>query len=400
MIQNTAVFYPPNLLMTPKIDYSNYENIQLSQVSTSSSFKESVIPDKPYISDFQNVLKPKFHYLFPFNENNEANKYLYFGNPFLNSDIKPEKNNDVIFIGKKRYFNPNNEYLFFQNNMLEKSAFKNVEMNRNNNLIFKKGVKISGIKKKINLSNSIIINEPKSSNNLNYNINSNISKAKKRQIFKSINYIKIHNSDDGNNEYIIEKKKRGRRPKNETSKKRKHDASDYDNILRKIQVHYLTFIVNFANDLIAAFIINNKELKFKSLSYDLKKTVNHSYVQYLKNKKIGEILQFDASSKNKKFNNSINKQIFKKVCEISPFLATFFNMSYLEFFSEYYFKSNKVFFFQGKNINLSKNTRIFVDLIQKNSVDAEKIRQVAINNFIEIKNDNKSPMFIINNKKD
>ena len=397
MLQNTTIVYAPSLLMTPKIDYSKDENIQLSQVSTSSSFKESIMPDKPYISDFQNVIKPNFHYLLPFNGNNESNKYFNFGNPLLNLD--KELNNNIIFIGKKRYFNPNNEYLFFQNNIFEKSAFKSVEMNKNNNLFFKKGVKISRIKKKINLSKSIIINEPKNSNNLNYNINSNINKAKKRQIFKSINYIKIPNSNDGNNEYIIEKKKRGRRPKNETSKKRKHDASDYDNILRKIQVHYLTFIVNFTNDLIAAFIINNKELKFKSLSYDLKKTVNHSYVQYLKNKTIGEILQFDASSKNKKFINSINKQIFKKVCEISPFLANFFNMSYLELFSEYYFKYNREFFFQGKNISLSKNTRIFVDLIQKNSADAEKIRQVAINNFIETKIDNKPPMFIINDKK-
>ena len=399
MIQRATIVNAPSLLMTPKIGYSKDENIQLSQFSTSSSFKENIILDKPNISDFQNVIKPNFHYISPFNENNESNKYLNFGNLFLNSDKKQEKNNNSIFIGKKRFFNPNNEYLLFQNNMLEKSAFKSVEMNKNNNLFFKKGVKISRIKKKINLSKSIIINEPKNSNNLNYNINSNINKAKKRQIFKSINYIKIPNSNDGNNEYIIEKKKRGRRPKNETSKKRKHDASDYDNILRKIQVHYLTFIVNFTNDLIAAFIINNKELKFKSLSYDLKKTVNHSYVQYLKNKTIGEILQFDASSKNKKYINSINKQIFKKVCEISPFLANFFNMSYLELFSEYYFKYNRVFFFQGKNISLSKNTRIFVDLIQKNSADAEKIRQVVINNFIETKIDNKPPMFIINDKK-
>ena len=74
-------------------------------------------------------------------------------------------------------------------------------------------------------------------------------------------------------------------------------------------------------------------------------------------------------------------------------------MSYLELFSEYYFKYNREFFFQGKNISLSKNTRIFVDLIQKNSADAEKIRQVAINNFIETKIDNKPPMFIINDKK-
>ena len=398
MIQSRAIVNAPILLMTPKIDYSKNENIQLSQVSTSSSFKENIILDKPDIPDFQNVIKPNFHYLLPLNENNESSKYLNFGNSFLFSDKKQEKNNDIIFIGKKRNFNRNNEYLLFQNNMFEKSAFKNVEINKNNNLFFKKGVKISRIKKKINLSNSIIINEPKSSNNLNYNINSNINNVKKRQIFKSINYIKIHNSNDGNNEYIIEKKKRGRRPKKETSKKRMHDASDYDNILRKIQVHYLTFIVNFANDLIAAFILKNKELKFKSLSYDLKKTVNHTYVQYLKNKTIGEILQFDASSKNKKYNNSINKQIFKKVCELSPFLANFFNMSYLQLFSEYYFKYNRAFFFQGKNINMSKNTRIFVDLIQKNSADAEKIRQIAINNFIETKNDDKQPMFIINNK--
>ena len=406
MFQSTTIVNAPNLLMTPKNDNSKDENIYLSKANTSSSFKENIILDKPYIPEFQNVIKPNlnFYYLFPLNENIESNKYLNFGNSFLYSDKKQEKNNDIIFIGQKRYFNLNNDYLLFQNNIFEKSAFRNIEMNKNNNLFFKKGVKISRIKKKINLSNSIIINETKSPDNLTYDINSNINIAKKRKIFKSINYIKIHNSNDGNNdEYVVEKKKRGRRRKNETSKKRMHDASDYDNILRKIQVHYLTFIVSFANDLIAAFIINNKELKFKSLSYDLKKTVNHTYVQYLKNKTIGEILQFDASSKNKKYNNSINKQIFKKVCEISPYLTNFFNMSYLEFFSEYYFKYNRAFLFEGKIVNMSKNTRIFIDLIQKNSADAEKIMQIAINNFIETKNENnnnKSPMFIINNKKE
>ena len=104
-----------------------------------------------------------------------------------------------------------------------------------------------------------------------------------------------------------------------------HNASDYDNVLRKIQVHFLSFIVYFVNDLIEAFLPKNRELRFKNINYDLKKTVSHSYVQLLKNKKIGEILQFQASCKNRKFDFSINQQIFEKVCQLSPFLKNFSN---------------------------------------------------------------------------
>ena len=71
-----------------------------------------------------------------------------------------------------------------------------------------------------------------------------------------------------------------------------HNASDYDNLLRKIQVHFLSFIVYFVNDLIEAFLPKNRELRFKNINYDLKKTVSHSYVQLLKIKKSGKFCNF------------------------------------------------------------------------------------------------------------
>ena len=136
------------------------------------------------------------------------------------------------------------------------------------------------------------------------------------------------------------------------------------------------------------------------MNYQLKKTVNHSYVENLKKKKIGDILQFEVSSKIRKFKNSINKEIFKKVCELSPFLNNFFNMSYLELFNKYYFKSKTVIFVEGKNVNISERTKFFSDLIDKNNEGAEKIQEIAIHNFIESENnnDNKQTIFIINKK--
>ena len=125
-----------------------------------------------------------------------------------------------------------------------------------------------------------------------------------------------------------------------------------------------------------------------------------SYQKEHPDKKIGDILQFEVSSKIRKFKNSINKEIFKKVCELSPFLNNFFNMSYLELFNKYYFKSKTIIFVEGKNVNISERTKFFSDLIDKNNEGAEKIQEIAIHNFIESENnnDNKQTIFIINKK--
>ena len=173
----------------------------------------------------------------------------------------------------------------------------------------------------------IVINETENLENLNNNIVLEINAPSKKNIFKSTDYSKI-DENINENENEIKKIRRGRKTLSGIRTKRVHDASDYDNILRKIQVHYLTFIISFINDLIDAFIPNYKESKFKNLRYDLKKTVNHSYVESLKNKTIGEILQFRASPKNRKFEYSINQQIYEKICTLNPFLKQFFDICF------------------------------------------------------------------------
>ena len=276
-----------------------------------------------------------------------------------------------------------------------------------NNKSFKKIklIKKNKIKKKLN---KIIIND---SNNNNISKNSENNKTQenkknkenntipKHTIFKSIAFNIKNKNQENKTDLILLKKKRGRKNTNETKGKRVHNASDYDNILRKIQVHFLTFIICFTNDLIEAFLPNNKELKFKNLDYDLKKTVNHSYIEKLKNKTIGEILQFKASSKNRKFDPSINTITYKKLCELSPIIKKFFELSYLYVFNEYYYKNSKNFNYVGKNINISQINKLFIDLIQKNFGAAEKMQQIALNNFIENKKNEKSIIFVINKKK-
>ena len=80
-------------------------------------------------------------------------------------------------------------------------------------------------------------------------------------------------------------------------------------------------------------------------------------------------------------------------------MKSFFEFSYLTVFNEYYYKSQRTISFGGKNINISQRTKLFTDLVHKNIESAEKIQQIALNNFIELKNNKKiPPIFVINKK--
>ena len=414
-----------------KTDLYYYDKSPFSMIQTCSSFKETKNQEEQITSNFLEVIKPTPIYSSkPYNN-------LFFIEKFNLNAFKPYLNNikidfyqnfqsysNINFINKKKYIN-NNEILFKNKetneaiskeekeneNSLNLSAFKKIEINNNKNeLLYKsslkdypffKKIKINNKKKqKKKLINKIIINESINfSKEINSNHDSSLNPIKKLKLFKSIIYdnypdkdININNNE---NELFITKKRRGRKPKNEIKTKRVHNASDYDNILRKIQVHFLSFIIAFTNDLIEAFLPHNKDIRFKNFNYDLKKTVNHSYVEQLKNKTIGEILQFDASSKNRKFDASINLRTYQEICGISPSLKKFFEISYLELFNKYYYKNNRIICFEEKNIIISQKTKLFEDLIQKNIESADKIKQIAINNFIEKQQSYKLPIFKI-----
>ena len=402
-----------SLSNSPKIYSSKVENSPFTQTQDSYSDKETKIPEENFISnsqeEFRTIIMPQNSIIWKHfdglnNYQNCKSLEKIFDSTFTNSDFKMTKINIISFnlLGKKRE-NKLIEDELFQNNKIgisnENSAFKKIksETNQSDDIFYKKNTSIF-IKKIKNYSpNMIVINETENLDSLNNNIVLEINAPSKKNIFKSTNFSKV---DENNieNENVIKQNRRGRKPLSETRTKRVHDASDYDNILRKIQVHYLTFIIAFINDLIETFIPNNKELKFKNLSYDLKRTVSHSYVEKLKNKTIGEILQFKASSKNRKFIDSINQQIYQKICSLSPFLKHFFDMSYLGLFNNYYYKSNRNFTFEGIKVKMSQKTKFFVDLLQKNYLVVDKIRHIAMENFNQNDESNKVPIFVTNKK--
>ena len=86
----------------------------------------------------------------------------------------------------------------------------------------------------------------------------------------------------------LPKMKRGRKSEN-NSKKETHDSKSYDNILIKIQVHYMNFIISFINDCIRAFN-KSKKLFFKKFNTDIKKKISKMSFDSIKNSTINEIL--------------------------------------------------------------------------------------------------------------
>ena len=78
---------------------------------------------------------------------------------------------------------------------------------------------------------------------------------------------------------------------------KEHSKDAHDNILRKIQVHFLTFIINYANAILSHL---NFSFQFIDIDYHIKKVISKEKFSALKKKNIGEILCQEISPKFKK----------------------------------------------------------------------------------------------------
>ena len=68
--------------------------------------------------------------------------------------------------------------------------------------------------------------------------------------------------------------------------KKTHNKYYIDNLKRKIQTHFLNFMISFINQILCN--LKYKE-RFENLDYNLKKNINKDFFNRLKNKKIGDI---------------------------------------------------------------------------------------------------------------
>ena len=217
-------------------------------------------------------------------------------------------NNDFYFEKYKIPFNEifnkiNLDYLFTKNFIFKFSKIlnnKNKDENQtksigiNNKIINNEYLYIPQIKNPVN---NIDINNEK-----NKIINNN-SLIKKTKTILKIFKLKTYGAHEMKKNLFH--KKRGRKS---TKKKPRHihSAIDDDNILRKIQVHFLSFLVSFTNDYIDALSTNIEKkniIHFKHLDYKYKKIINHESIEKMKASNIGQILQIRASPKNKGCDN-------------------------------------------------------------------------------------------------
>jgi hypothetical protein len=163
-----------------------------------------------------------------------------------------------------------------------------------------------------------------------------------------------------------EAKRRGRKRRRENRKI--HNKYDFDNLLTKIQVHFLKFVINLSNDALKTEFNKGTSYNFKQISYKEKRNVNYDYFMLLKKSKIKDILQINISEKYKNFGEDENKKTFNDVNDVNKhqWLNKFFNIDYIKLFSDYYLKPLKRIDFEGKIINFSEKTKSFNDLLAKN----------------------------------
>ena len=255
--------------------------------------------------------------------------------PTLNSEIASNsENNPLINGGNIDYFS------FFINN--------------ENLPIFEPEKKE---KKIINKTKNQNANEP---HTLSKDQNKNISKKEIKFEIKKIN------------------PKRGR-PNMRSIKKqmsKTHDRNTIDNLLRKVQVHYLTFIIKFLNNVLMAL---NKKKKFKKLDYKYKRNINKTFVNSLKIKNIGDIISSKISKKYKKIDKDYNKNLFEEYKE-DKILSEIFKEKYLMLFRKIYFKNKKKINMKELGLDIDReislsNVKMYEDLLKdKNANNDEEYR--------------------------
>jgi len=179
------------------------------------------------------------------------------------------------------------------------------------------------------------------------------------------------NSSDG-----LIRRKRGR--KAQKNKERIHDNYSSDNLLTKIQVHYLNFIINYLNAVLSQLDYKDTEI-FIPLDNEFKKKINKAQFLALRTKKISDLLLHEKISpkfstrhpdSNKILYNKIkDNEIIRKICDTNFF----------DFFKNIYYKSNYCINLENYGYGLillsKKEVPMFDELLKKNTKGVNKYYQ-------------------------
>jgi hypothetical protein len=160
-----------------------------------------------------------------------------------------------------------------------------------------------------------------------------------------------------------------------------HDKISKDNILRKFNVYFLTFVIDLANKIVE---FCGFEGKFIDLDYSFKKNITKKSLSKLKSLTFGELLCKNISKKWKKHSSNANRKFYDQVIK---------NENIEKFFSQKYMTILKIFLKNQRNIKvgdadfyLSPNIMMFdtflLDIKNKYKIDdtslyIQKIKEVV-----------------------
>ena len=157
-------------------------------------------------------------------------------------------------------------------------------------------------------------------------------------------------------------------------KRKKHDKLARDNIKRKIQVHYLRFLVKFVNKIISEILkkynkdinkdINIKNFQFKNICYDFAKKIDSKSFHLLKKKRLKDIFTENSSTKYKYYKNI---DIYNNIININKNINNILNKYYLDFFDVFSLKGIEKYLDFLENLKKSMDESKFI--VYKNRIE-------------------------------
>ena len=198
-----------------------------------------------------------------------------------------------------------------------------------------------------------------------FNVDSNFHEMNESENLYDLIMIKPKSNNKDKIIFKTEKlqKKRGRK-RNKESKKDEHTSWSIDNIIVKVQAHFLDFMISFLNDCVHSFPENQKQT-FLKFNLAEKKKVSKKQINKMKNSTIKDLLEkVKISKKFKRYDENTNKNNLDSLIEES-WLRQIFNIKFSDLFFYYYnnerpLKELTIF---GKKLILSKTTESFIALL-------------------------------------
>ena len=194
---------------------------------------------------------------------------------------------------------------------------------------------------------------------------------------------KEEKKNEGTKTCFIVKKQRGRKRTKKSGKK--HLPIDNDNIKIKIQVHFLTFVVCFLNEIIGNLL--KKKNYFYKFAHSDKKKVNSKFLDNLRQSTIRQIFEtFKISGKyhlkSDEYETNENQLLS---LEKNDLINQLLDMNYLDFFMLYFNdkKPLKIYYKNGKIISLSEKTESFYYLNKKNKKHEEYFNEAIKMEYLD-----------------